>query len=67
MRFGVHLPTFWTDYGNSTIREAIEEAARAVEGLGYDALWANDTVMVPSGFRFQDRDADNYQVIEPLD
>lgn len=66
MQFGAHLPTYWTDYGPSNMRVAIEEAAKAAEALGYAALWTNDSVMVPSGFRFPGKDADNLQVIEPL-
>ena len=48
MRFGVHLPTYWTDYGTSNIRVAIEEAAKAAEALGYAAIWVDDVVVVPS-------------------
>ena len=66
MQFGVHLPTYWTDYGTSNMRVAIEEAAKAAEALDYATLWANDTVIVPSNFRFQGHDVDNLQVIEPL-
>ena len=33
MRFGLHLPTCWDDYGASPIRVAIEEAAQAAEAL----------------------------------
>ena len=28
MRVGTFLPTYWTDYGTTTVREAVEEAAR---------------------------------------
>ena len=52
MQFGAHLPTCWDDYGASTMRVAIEEAAKAAEALGYDAIWADDTVVVRAGFRF---------------
>ena len=66
MQFGAHLPTYWNDYGSSNMRVAIEETAKAAEALGYTAIWANDSVMVPAGFRFHGRDVDNFQVIEPL-
>lgn len=66
MQFGVHLPTYWTDYGTSTMRVTIEEAAKAAEALGYAAVWANDSVMVPAGFRYQGHITDTFQVIEPL-
>ena len=66
MQFGAHLPTYWTDYGTSNMRVAIEEAAKAAEALGYTAIWANDSVMVPAGFSFQGHVTDKFQVIEPL-
>ena len=58
MRFAAFLPTYWDDYGASPIPVAIEEAAKAAEALGYDAIWANDVVITPA--------ADREQVIEPL-
>ena len=66
MQFAAQLPTFWTDFGTSNMRVAIEETAKAAEALGYTAVWANDTVIVPSNFRHQGHELDNYQVIEPL-
>ena len=41
MRFGLHLPTYWDDYGSSPTHIAIEETAKAAETLGYDGVWAN--------------------------
>ncbi len=38
MQFGALLPTYWNDYGTSNVRTAVAEAAKAAEGLGYDAL-----------------------------
>ena len=35
MRVGAFLPTYWTDYGATTVREAVEEAARVAQALGY--------------------------------
>jgi hypothetical protein len=34
MRFGLHLPTYWDDYGTTPIPVAIAEAAEAAEALG---------------------------------
>ena len=48
MRVGAFLPTYWTDYGTTTVREAVEEAARAAEALGYASVWANDHVIAPA-------------------
>lgn len=48
MRFGAYLPTYWDDYGTSSIHVAIEEAATAAEALGYDAVWANDMLIHPA-------------------
>src|SRR5438045_7640909 len=60
MRVGTFLPTYWTDYGATTVREAVEEAARAAEALGYASVWANDHVIVPA------HQADVGHIIEPL-
>lgn len=46
MKFGVHLPTFWADYGTSNVRTAVVETAQAAAALGYTGVWANDTVVV---------------------
>jgi probable F420-dependent oxidoreductase len=59
MRFGAYLPTFWDDYGTSSMHVAIEEAAKAAEALGYDAVWANDEIIKPGTL-------DPGQIIEPL-
>jgi alkanesulfonate monooxygenase SsuD/methylene tetrahydromethanopterin reductase-like flavin-dependent oxidoreductase (luciferase family) len=64
MRFGVHLPTYWDDYGSSPIHVAIEEAALAAEALGYDGVWANDEVVHPAAA--QRGTVEGGQVIEPL-
>lgn len=61
MQFGVHLPTFWSDYGTSNVHVAIAEAAKAAEALGYTSLWANDVVIVRAGIGH-----DQFHVIEPL-
>ena len=47
MQFGAFLPTNWPDYGTSSVRVAIEAAAKAAEALGYVSLWANDHVIAP--------------------
>ncbi len=38
MQFGVHLPTYWADYGQSSIALAIEAAARGAAALGYTSV-----------------------------
>jgi probable F420-dependent oxidoreductase len=48
MRIGVHLPTYWQDYGATGIQTAIEETATAAQALGYVSLWANDHVIAPA-------------------
>src|SRR5256714_208454 len=60
MRVGAFLPTYWTDYGTTTVREAVEEAARAAEALGYASVWANDHVIAPA------HQAGVGHIIEPL-
>jgi probable F420-dependent oxidoreductase len=63
MRFGAFLPTYWDDYGTSPIHVAIDGAALAAEALGYEGVWANDTVIIPAA----NRGTPGYeQVIEPL-
>jgi probable F420-dependent oxidoreductase len=64
MRFGLHLPTYWDDYGTSPIHVAIEEAAIAAQALGYDAVWANDKVVHPAAAARGT--IAGAQVIEPL-
>jgi probable F420-dependent oxidoreductase len=44
MRFGLQLPNFGPIAGP----EAIATAARRAEELGFDSVWANDHVLVPS-------------------
>ncbi len=60
MQFGVHLPSFWNDYGTSNVRAAVEETARAADALGFASVWANDVVIRSSDIRFCE------SVIEPL-
>ncbi len=64
MRFGVHLPTYWDDYGGSPIPVAIAEAAKAAEAFGYEGVWANDLVINPAAAR--PGTLEGAQVIEPL-
>jgi probable F420-dependent oxidoreductase len=45
MRFGIHLPQF----GRAARPEAISEAARQAEALGFDDVWVSDHLAVPSG------------------
>jgi len=64
MRFGAFLPTYWDDYGTSSIHVAIKEAALAAEALGYEGVWANDLVVNPAAA--QRGTMVGGQVIEPL-
>jgi probable F420-dependent oxidoreductase len=48
MQFAVHLPTYWDDYGQSSVGVAVEAAAKAAEALGYRGLWANDHIIAPA-------------------
>ena len=64
MRFGVHLPTYWDDYGGTPIHVAVEEAAKAAAALGYDGVWANDLVINPAAAR--PGTLEGGQVIEPF-
>ena len=64
MRFGLHLPTYWDDYGATPIHVAIEAAAQAAEALGFDGVWANDLVINPAAARRGTLEGG--QVIEPL-
>jgi alkanesulfonate monooxygenase SsuD/methylene tetrahydromethanopterin reductase-like flavin-dependent oxidoreductase (luciferase family) len=64
MRVGTFLPTYWTDYGATTVREAVEETARAAEELGYASVWANDHVIVPA--HQEEAYAGVGHIIEPL-
>ncbi len=64
MRFGAFLPTYWDDYGTSTIHVAIAEAARAAEALGYEGIWANDVVVSPAAARRGT--FEGAQAVEPL-
>jgi hypothetical protein len=60
MRVGTFVPTYWPDYGTTTVREAVEEAALAAEALGFASVWANDHVIAPL------RDAGVGHIIELL-
>ena len=60
MQVGAFLPTNWPDYGTSSVRVAIEAAAKAAEALGYVSLWANDHVIGPPSH------AGVGHIIEPL-
>jgi probable F420-dependent oxidoreductase len=64
MRFGAFLPTYWADYGSSSIHVAINGAALAAVALGYEGVWVNDLVINPAGA--QRGTLAGGQVIEPL-
>ena len=42
MQFGVQLPTYWPDYGDWTVRAAIEKTAQTAQELGFASVWCND-------------------------
>ena len=60
MRIGTFLPSYWTDYGATTVAEAVRETAVAAAALGYVSLWADDHVIAPSTH------ADMGHIVEPL-
>ncbi len=60
MQFGAFLPTYWPDYGTSSVRVAVEAAAKAAAALGYVSVWANDHVVAPS------RESGAGHIVEPL-
>jgi probable F420-dependent oxidoreductase len=64
MRFGAYLPTYWDDYGSTPIPVTIAETATAAEALGYDGVWANDSVVNPAAA--VRGTVEGGQVIEPL-
>lgn len=63
-RSGAFLPTFWDDYGATSIHAAITETALAAEALGYEGVWANDSVIKPAAA--VRGTVEGGQVIEPL-
>jgi len=44
LRFGVCLP----NYGETGSADGLRRAALAVEGLGYDSVWATDHILMPT-------------------
>ena len=60
MQFGVQLPTYWPDYGDWSVRAAIEKTAQVAQTLGYSSIWCNDHVITPA----QGRSVGH--IIEPL-
>ena len=63
MRFGAFLPTYWDDYGPPHPRRH-HGAASAAEALGYEGVWANDSVINPAAA--VRGTVEGGQVIEPL-
>ena len=59
VRFHAFLPTYWDDYGSSSIDAAITVAAKAAAELGYEGVWANDSLIHFAG-------DPSRQLIEPL-
>ena len=60
MRCHAFLPTYWDNYGATTIDVAIAEAAIAAAALGYKGVWTNDAVIRPV------TETVGAQVIEPF-
>ena len=46
MKFGVRLPTYWSNYDRTDLSTALVGTARTAQALDYTSLWANDTVIV---------------------
>ena len=63
MRFGAFLPSFWGDYGASSVGVAVAEAARAAVDLRYEGVWVNDVVIMPAVAR---KPGDATRSVEPL-
>jgi probable F420-dependent oxidoreductase len=63
MRFGAFLPSFWADYGASSVGVAVAEAARSAADLGYEGVWVNDVVIMPAADR---KPGDTTRALEPL-
>jgi probable F420-dependent oxidoreductase len=63
VRFHAYLPTYWDDYGSSSIDLAVTTAARAAAELGYEGVWANDVLLFPSADGLK---VAQQQIIEPL-
>lgn len=63
MRFHAFLPTYWDDYGSSSIEAAITAAAGAAAEFAYEGVWANDVLVFPSVVR---RLGLQQQNLEPL-
>ena len=59
-KFGVFLPTFWSDYGRRSTAQAMREVAQAAEELGFDSLWACDHIVN------SERHAGSARCLEPL-
>ena len=63
MQFHAYLPTYWDNYGSSSIDAAIVTAASAAAELGYAGVWANDVLAHSSAPSANDP---TEQLIEPL-
>jgi probable F420-dependent oxidoreductase len=59
-KFGIFLPTFWSDYGHRSTAQAMWEVAQAAEELGFDSLWACDHIIN------SERNAGSARCLEPL-
>ena len=59
-KFGIFLPTFWSNYGRRNTAQAMQEVAQAAEELGFDSLWACDHIVA------SERHAGSARCLEPL-
>jgi probable F420-dependent oxidoreductase len=59
-KFGIFLPSFWSDYGSRGVVQAMREVAQAAEALGFDSLWACDHIVN------SERNAGSARCLEPL-
>jgi probable F420-dependent oxidoreductase len=48
MQFGIQLPTYWSDYGDTGAKHTLERAASLCSDLEFDSLWCNDHVITPA-------------------
>ena len=59
-KFGIFLPTFWSDYGLRSTAQAMREVALAADELGFDSLWACDHIVN------SEKHAGSARCLEPL-
>jgi probable F420-dependent oxidoreductase len=60
IKYGVFLPSFWSDYGSQGPSGALREVAGAADALGYDSVWACDHIVA------SEQHAGSARCLEPL-